>query len=77
MAFQCMDCYRNNQMEFMFRSYGPCENCGYTNYCIDAPFDIAPNWKDRLKRTLIAAKIMKPDDDIKNFLLRRVNDVLD
>jgi hypothetical protein len=53
MAFQCESCYKDKSA-FMWASLsvGPCENCGYTDYCLDLPFDIDPKWKANVKAQL-------------------------
>ena len=63
MAFQCEGCYADKS-EFMYASLsrGPCENCGYTDVCVDRPFNIDPNWKQNLVKDLIRANLPIPDE---------------
>lgn len=62
MAFQCASCYRKKQ-EFTWRmlSKGKCENCGYKDVCVDAPFDIDPNWKLNVTADLKKAGLTIPE----------------
>lgn len=52
--FICRGCAKNKADwdEHMFRSKGPCENCHYTDICIDDRVEIDPNWKKNLEADL-------------------------
>lgn len=59
MAFQCQDCYSDKGAFIISygRSRGPCENCGFTDLCVDAPFSIDPKWRENVQATLDKAGI--------------------
>lgn len=61
--FICRGCAANKEAFDlgMFKSKGPCENCGYTDICIDihhsSPLsDIDPNWEQNLADDLARLK---------------------
>lgn len=59
--FLCKDCTHpeyKDYFEFAFISKGPCENCGYTDICIESPHDVKidPNWQENVELSLMRAK---------------------
>jgi hypothetical protein len=55
MAFICRDCIEPARKdEFVWRplSHGPCENCHYTDDCVDTKAGIDPNWHENVLASL-------------------------
>ena len=55
MAFICRDCIAPaHKDEFMYSplSHGPCENCHYTDDCVDTRAGIDPNWRKNVQASL-------------------------
>jgi hypothetical protein len=49
MAFLCKDCiHPDYRQEFFYRpiSHGPCENCHYTDSCVDTKSPTDPKWHE-------------------------------
>jgi hypothetical protein len=73
MAFICKDCIEPaHKDEFIFRplSHGPCENCHYTDDCVDIKgVGIDPKWRENVQASLahrldqVAARAAKPKDN--------------
>jgi len=61
MAFQCRSCYKDKVAFDMagFKSKGPCENCHYTDICIDAPFNTDPRWKLNVAEDLARLEVQR------------------
>jgi len=59
-VFVCQGCIKDKKQfaYAAFKSKGPCENCRYTDVCVDIPsfaVDIDPKWKANLYRDLTKA----------------------
>jgi len=57
MAFICRDCIAPaHKDEFMYSplSHGSCENCHYTDDCVDTRAGIDPKWRENVQASLAA-----------------------
>ena len=64
MAFICSDCIEpraKDELTYRPVSHGPCENCGYTDDCVDTKAGIDPKWRENVAETLKRLGILRAE----------------